>query len=284
MLGFSGWNLFGSFSGIMQEQGINLVINFFFGPIVNAARAVASQVNAGLEGFVTNITIPVRPQVVQSYARGDNNRMMNLTFSISKLSCCFLVMMAIPVSVEIHYVLNIWLGDSVPEYAAAFTVIILFSSIISNLNAATSNVVHATGKMKNYQFWGSLVKISSVPIAFVVLKYYKQPELALLVVFICRTAGHIVGLFIVRDLVNLSLRQYLLKVVIPITIVIMLSLGVSLPIHFLMNEGFMRLLLVTIVSVSTAGLSLYYVAFEKHERSLALQLLNGVLSKFKLKR
>lgn len=284
MLDFSGWNLFGSFSGIMQEQGINLVINFFFGPIVNAARAVASQVNAGLEGFVTNITIPVRPQVVQSYARGDNNRMMDLTFSISKLSCCFLMMMAIPVSIEIHYVLNIWLGDSVPEYAAAFTVIILFSSIISNLNAATSNVVHATGKMKNYQFWGSLVKISSVPIAFVVLKYYKQPELALLVVFICRTAGHIVGLFIVRDLVNLSLRQYLLKVVIPIMIVIMLSLGVSLPIHFLMNEGFMRLLLVTIVSVSTAGLSLYYIAFEKHERSLALQLLNGVLSKFKLKR
>lgn len=284
MLGFSGWNLFGSFSGIMQEQGINLVINFFFGPIVNAARGVAAQVNAGLEGFVNNITIPVRPQVVQSYARGDSSRMMNLTFSISKLSCCFLMMMAIPVSVEIEYVLRIWLGDNVPEHAAAFTVIVLFSSLVSNLNAAISNVVHATGNMKSYQFWSSLVKISSVPIAFVVLKYYEQPELALLVVFVCRTAGHIVGLFIVRNLVNLSLRQYLLKVVLPITLVLILTLGVSLPVHFSMDEGFIRLMVVTIVGVATAGLSLYYIALEKNERNLALQLLNGVLKKIKLKR
>jgi len=281
MLGFSGWNLFGSFSGIMQEQGINLVINFFFGPIVNAARAVATQVNAGLEGFVTNITMPVRPQVVQSYARGDNHRMMNLTFSISKLSCCFLMMMAVPVSIEIEYVLHIWLGDSVPEHAAAFTVIILFSSIISNLNAATSNVVHATGNMKNYQFWSSIVKISSVPIAFFVLKYYAQPELALLIVFVCRLAGHIVGLFIVRTLVGLSLREYFIKVVIPILVVTALSITVALPIHFYMAENFWRLLLVTLISVSSAGLSLYFIAFDKNERNLATQLMNGFISKFR---
>ena len=282
MLGFSGWNFFGSFSGIMQEQGINLVINFFFGPIVNAARAVATQVNAGLEGFVTNITMPVRPQVVQSYARGDNHRMMNLTFSISKLSCCFLMMMAVPVLIEIEYVLHIWLGDSVPEHAAAFTVIILFSSIISNLNAATSNVVHATGNMKNYQFWSSIVKISSVPIAFFVLKYYAQPELALLIVFVCRLAGHIVGLFIVRTLVELSLREYFVKVVVPILIVTALSITVALPIHFYMAENFWRLLLVTMVSVSTAGLSLLFIAFDKNERNLAMQLMNGFISKFLL--
>lgn len=283
MLGFSGWNLFGSFSGIMQEQGINLVMNFFFGPIVNAARAVATQVNAGLEGFVTNITMPVRPQVVQAYARGDNGRMMNLTFSISKLSCCFLMMMAIPVSIEIHTVLNIWLGDSVPEHAASFTVIILFSSLISNLNAALSNVVHAIGNMKSYQFWGSIVKISSVPISFFALKYYSKPELALLVVFVCRAAGHLVGLFIVRNLTEFSLRRYFDKVVLPITIVIILSLGVSVPIHLIMNDGFMRLLSVAIISIVATSLSLYYVAFDKNEQVLAKQLLHGFISKMKFR-
>lgn len=281
MLVFSGWNLFGSFSGVMQEQGINLVINFFFGPIVNAARGVATQVNAGLEGFVNNITMPVRPQIVQSYARGDRRRMMNLTFSISKLSCCFLLMMAVPVSIEINYVLHIWLGDNIPDYAAIFTIIILFGSLISNLNAATSNVVHATGDMKHYQFWGSIIKISSVPIAFVLLRAYSQPELALLSVLICRLAGHIVGLFIVRRLVDLSLKEYLLKVVFPIVLVMGISIGLSFPLHFYMPEGFLRLVVVAIVGAASAGLSLYYLGLNQNERQLVSQLFVGFLARIK---
>ena len=281
MLGFSGWNLFGSFSSVMQEQGINLVINFFFGPVVNAARGIATQVNAGLEGFVTNITIPVRPQVVQSYAKGDTQRMMNLTYSISKLSCCFLLMMAVPISIEIKYVLHLWLGDNVPIHAAAFTVIILFSSLISNLNAATSNVVHATGIMRNYQFWGSIIKISSVPISFFVLNFYCQAELALLIVLLCRLAGHVVGLFIVRELVDMPLKSYLVKVVIPIAIVLVVSISISYPIHLLMYESFLRLISVTAVGVFSVCLSLYFLALDKSEKQLALQLLNGVLNRFK---
>lgn len=284
MLSFSGWNLFGSFSVIMQSQGINLVINFFFGPIVNAARGVASQVNAALEGFVNNITIPVRPQVVQSYASGDTNRMMNLTYSISKLSCAVLLMMAIPLSIEINYVFRLWLGDRIPEHAAAFTVIVIFSSLISNLSAPISNVVHATGKMRSYQFWCSIVKVSCVPIAFLALKVSPIPELALLIVFICRTAGHIVGLFIVRTLVDFSLRQYLTKVILQILFVIGCSFAVSLPIHYIMHEGFLRLILVTISSVSALALSLFFVAFNDNERSLTIHLFQGLVNNIRKKK
>ena len=160
MLGFSGWNIFGSLSGVMKETGINLVINFFFGPVVNAARGVANQVNGALQSFVTNITMPVRPQVIQSYAQGNMDRTMHLTYSISKLSCCFLLMMAIPLSFEIDYVLHLWLGDKVPEHAGVFTIFIFMSSIVNNLNSAISGVVHATGIMKDYQLWGSLISIT----------------------------------------------------------------------------------------------------------------------------
>ena len=281
MLNFTGWNLFGSFSGMMQEQGINLVINFFFGPIVNAARGVAVQVNAGLEGFVTNITMPVRPQVVQSYAKGDDRRMMNLTFSISKLSCCFLLMMAVPVSVEINYVLRLWLGDNVPDYAAIFTVIILIGSLISNLNAATSNVVHATGDMKKYQFYGSIIKISSIPIAFFSLKFYQQAEWALIIVMVCRLIGHIVGLFIVRKLVNMSLKLYTVKVIIPIAIVAITTIAVAILFRLMMQEGFLRLVCVVVVSVASVGLSLYYLALDNNEKQLFLQLLNRLINKIK---
>lgn len=281
MLGFSGWNLFGSFSGMMQEQGINLIINFFFGPIVNAARGVANQINSGVESFVANVTVPVRPQIVQSYARGDEARMMRLMFSISKLSCCFLLMMAIPISIEIKYVLLLWLGDNIPTYAASFAIIILYSSLISNLNSATSNVVHATGKMKHYQLWGTIVKISCVPISFLLLKYHPNPNLALFVMMVCRLLGHIVGLFIVRTLVDLSLKTYLLKVVVPIFAIFVLSFPLSyLPCLFI-EEGFLRLISVTIVGVLSVAFTLYFIGLDKDEKRLVLNMANSFLVKFK---
>lgn len=284
MFAFSGWNLFGSLSSMMQEQGINLVINFFFGPIVNAARGVANQINAGIESFVANITVPVRPQIVQSYAKGDAERMMRLMFSVSKLSCCFLLMMAIPVSLEINYVLQLWLGQNIPDYANSFTILILFSSLISNLNSATSSVVHATGKMKHYQVWGTIVKISCVPISFIILQYHNNPNLALVIMMICRLLGHIVGLFIVRTLVELSLRSYCLNVVVPILLVFTISLLISCLPHMYVVNDLLRLIIVTATSILTVFLTLYFVVLDKGEKHLVLGLANSLLVKIKLKK
>ena len=283
MLGFSGWNIFGSFSGVMKEQGINLVINFFFGPVVNAARGVAAQVSGGLQSFVVNITMPVRPQVVQSYAQGNLNRTMHLTYSISKLSCCFLLMMAIPITYEIEYVLRLWLGENVPDHAGMFTIIILFTSLINNLNSAISGVVHATGIMKDYQLWGSLIGMCSVPISYFLLLYYSIPELALLSVLVCSTLGHFVCLFVVKRLVGMSVREYLKEVVWPILIAIVLSMAITYPIHHYLREGVVRLLIVSLASVISVGLTLYYLGFNVSERSLFLQMINSVLVKLRIK-
>lgn len=284
MLGFSGWNLFGSFSGVMKEHGINLVINFFFGPVVNAARGVANQVNGGLQSFVTNITMPVRPQVVQSYAQGNLSRAMHLTYSISKLSCCFLLMMAIPISFEIDYVLRLWLGANVPEHAGFFTIIILFTSLINNLNSATSGVVHATGIMKDYQLWGSLISICSVPISFFLLKVYPIPELALLTVLICSALGHLVCLFVVKKLVRMSVTEYFKEVVWPIVFVLIISVVITYPVHHFMNSGFLRLCVVTLVSVITVGLALYYLALNANERALFSQMIMSLVGKIRNRR
>ena len=180
MMGFSGWNLFGSFSLVAADQGINLVLNYFCGPVVNAARGIAVQVNVAVQAFVTNISMPVRPQVTQSYARGEVSRTMNLTYSVSKISCAIVMVLAIPASLEIDYILNLWLGDNVPEHTSMFTIIVLLTSLVTNLNWATSGVVHATGIMRDYQVYGSLLRITSVPLAFILLKYYSVPELAVL--------------------------------------------------------------------------------------------------------
>ncbi len=280
MLGFSGWNLFGSFSGVMVDQGINLVLNFFFGPIVNAARGVALQVNGAVQSFVTNISIPVRPQVTQSYAYGNIERTMNLTFSVSKISCAIILVLAIPASFEIDYLLNLWLGDNVPEHTALFTVIILLTSLVTNLNWATSGVVHATGVMRDYQVYGSLLKMSSVPIAFVLLKMYKIPEIALLLVFVCHVLAHIVGLFFIKKLVGMSLRTYFIKVVFPIMIMFVTSVVSLYGLHSLMPEGIIRLIVVSFASLLIVSTILLMIGFSKKERE---NIISMFLVKFSIR-
>ena len=280
MLGFSGWNLFGSFSGVMADQGINLVLNFFFGPVVNAARGIAMQINGAIHSFVINISMPVRPQVTQSYARGDLARTMNLTYSVSKIICAIIMMLAIPASLEINYLLKLWLGDGIPDHTASFTIIILLTSMVTNLNWATSGVVHATGIMRDYQLWGSLLRAVSVPIAFVLLKKFDIPEIALLAVFVCQTMAHVVGLFIVRKLVNMSIKDYLLSVIFPIILVLVLSTLSLYFIHLLLPSGFMRLLIISLASIIVVGLLFYGFGFNASERKLVQSIYNSIRTKF----
>lgn len=281
MLGFSGWNLFGSFSGVMADQGINLVLNFFFGPVVNAARGVANQVNGAVQAFVLNISMPVRPQVTQSYAVGNLSRTMNLTYSVSKITCAIVLVLAIPASLEIDILLKLWLGDNIPEHTAAFTIIILITSLITNLNWATSGVVHATGKMREYQVSGSLLRMCSVPLAFFILKYYKVPEIALLSVLLCQFLAHAVGLLVVRCLVKMSIRDYFSKVVLPIFMVMVISLALVWPLHLIMGEGFPRLIIISIVNVLLVSSLFYIFGFNQTEKDMVKRLFGKVLSKLK---
>ena len=268
MLGFSGWNLFGTLSQVAQEQGISLVLNFFFGPIINAARSVAFQINAGLQSFVGNITIPVRPQVVQSYAQGNIGRTMNLTYSISKLSCCFFVMMAIPIIMEIDFVLHIWLGDSIPLYTSLFTIWALITALTNNLNSAVSNVVHATGIMKDYQLWGGLIKISSVPVACILLRFFYYPEIVLVCLWFLNLLSHIVGLFILKKILLFSIVDYIKKVIFPIFIVIIIDVFCSFPIIALFEQSWYRFLLIVMTGIISACLSIYFIVLDISERSL----------------
>lgn len=281
MLGFSGWNLFGSLAGVAENHGINLILNFFFGPVVNAARGIATQVNGGISAFVSNITMPVRPQVIHSFAVGNLKRTMNLTYTISKMSCFFLFMLAIPISLEIDYVLKIWLGDNVPDYASIFTILVLMDAIVHNLSSAASTVVHASGIMRNYQLWGSSFKLLAIPITIIILKIYERPELALLIVLLCDVFSHTACLFVMKRIVSLSLREYFSKVIIPILIVLIISLCLITPLHCFLSEGFERLVIVAICSIVIVFGVCVLCGFNRQEKEVGLQLTKSMLYKLK---
>ena len=279
MLCFSGWNLFGSFSNMMRDQGINLIMNLFYGPVVNAARGVAVQINAGLNGFVANILTPVRPQVIQSYAKGEFDRSIRLTYSISKFSVGFLYMMALPICLEINYVLKLWLGEHIPEHTEIFVLIILVTSAVLILMGALATLVHASGVMKKYQLYGSLVKFLSVPIAYVMLKCGSEPEWALIMVLIFDVIGFVVGMFIIKGIMHFSILDYLKNVVIPLVPVFLLTFILSIPIVLLMEQGCMRLICVTGSSIVGVLLTFYLFALSSYEKPLIIQAINKMAQK-----
>lgn len=166
MLSFSGWNMFGTFACMVREQGLNLVLNLFFGPVINAARGIAYQVTGALQGFVSNISLAAKPQMVQSYATGDSSRTMTLMYAMSKLSYLILFVLSLPIILNIDYILRLWLGNTVPDKASIFVVLVVLTNFMNNLNAPLSNVVYATGKMRNYELVFSLVNLSIIPISF----------------------------------------------------------------------------------------------------------------------
>lgn len=281
MLNFASWNIFGSFAGVMKEQGINIILNLFFGPVVNAARGVANQINSGLQSFVSNLTIPVRPQVIQSYASGDINRTMRLTFSISKLSCCFLFICALPVILEIDYILRIWLGDRIPDHTNSFVIIVIMISFINNLNSAVSGVVHASGKMRNYQIITSLISLLCIPSSYFALKHGAAPEYALLSVFFAVTISQIAALLILKTIVNYKLSDYFNKVIRPFLLFAVFSSILPLCFRIFFNGGILRFLIVIISSFLACGISLYLIALNNSEKEVIKTILNGFIIRFK---
>lgn len=279
MLGFSGWNLFGSFSNMMREQGVNLIMNMFYGPVVNAARGVATQINSGLAGFVHNILTPVRPQVIQSYAKKEYQRSFNLTFSISKFCMIFFYMLCLPFCLEIDYILHLWLGDTVPSHTSEFTIVVLATTAILLLMGALATLVHASGKMRTYQVIGSIVKFLSVPISYFLLKYGADPEWALIMVFLFDLIGLIVGMFIIKSIMPFSVMNYIRTVILPLLPIVFFSYIFVYPIHVYMNPGFVRLTIITTISIFIISLLTISVGLNKNEKQIVKQIYNKLRAK-----
>lgn len=274
MLSFSGWNLFGTFSGIMKDQGVNLIMNLFFGPVVNAAKGVATQVNNGIQSFLSNIIVPVRPQLVQSYSLGNIDRVMRLTYSVSKFSTFMLYLIAVPLVYELDYILKIWLGANIPEYSSAFIRIVIFISFINNLNGSISGVVHASGRMKKYQLWGAIVNLLAIPIVYGALRLGGTPELGMSLVACITVANQVVCMLVLKTIVSYSIKDYISYVILPFIKVLCITCWVPLLLVNFMGPSFYRLCLVTIVSVVTILPTIYFVGLYPDEQVYVKKILN----------
>lgn len=281
MLTFSGWSTLNAFSQTIKNQGLNLLMNFFFGPIVNAARGISFQVKSALLGFVMNITTAAQPQIIESYAENNFDRSKQLMYTISKLIFISLFIVALPIMFEVGIILRLWLGDDIPQYTEIFTILVLVITMVDILSTPISMIVSASGRIGLYNFCNSLLGIAVLPIACMFLKYGANPVSVYLVSLLISMIGFVSCLIIMQKVVNVRMKEYIQSVLLPIMMVVLTSIVVPWIITITMSESLIRLLVVVITTgVFTLG-SGYFLGLNANERNLIVSYIVKLLSKFR---
>lgn len=265
MLSFSGWSLFGSAVSMTRGQGINILMNIFFGTAVNAANAIANQVNAVISIFSYNFTTSLNPQIVKSYAANEREQMKMLIFRGGKFSFFLLLMLSIPILLETDIVLKLWLRD-VPEYAAVFTKLIILFSLTDCFTTTLSMAVQATGKIRHYQILVGGGLLFTFPIALVCYKLGANPQSAFVGAIIVSVIAIFIRLYFIKKYLNIKIYDYAKSVLLSAVMVFMCSLILPYFLYRYMEYGWLRLISVCFISICSTTLFTYLLGLTKLER------------------
>lgn len=268
MFSFTGWNVFGALAMIARNQGLNVILNIFFGPLLNAARGIATQVQGAIMGFVTNISMAARPQIVESYAKEDYNRSFELMFGISKISYYLCLIIALPVILNIDFLLHLWLGDNVPQYTNSFVALIITASMIDLLNQPLTILVMASGKVGKYCFLTSFAGILVLPLAYIFMRFDMHPDYVFISGIIISAFVQLVALYVARKVTGLKIIEYIKCVILPILVV---SIAVFLPV--LLLKGFIcpdisNVIINSLILIFGIALVSYSIGMNSQERGI----------------
>lgn len=266
---YAGWTLSGNLAVVCYTQGVNVLLNLFFGPVVNAARGIAVQVQAGLMRFFSNFQTAVTPQITKSYAVNDLVYMHKLVLSSSRYSFYLMLLVSLPVLLETEYILQLWLGE-VPDHTVSFVRILIFASMNYPLSGPTVIAIHATGDIKKFQLIEGGLLLTVVPVAFLLLKFmHISAEMVLVTYLFIETVTQFVRVWIVYPYIGLPKHKYLTKVLWPIIKVSAFSWILPVLTQIGGLSGFASLFVVTIVSILSTVFCVYMFGMSHNERLLA---------------
>lgn len=267
MTSFAGWSMIGNLAGIGYTQGLNILLNMFFGPAVNAARGVAVQVQSAVKGFVTNFQTAVNPQLIKSYAQEDYQRVHKLLISSSKISFYLLFCIVLPIIIEAEKILSLWLVE-VPDYTVSFLRLILVITLIDTVERPINTSVNATGEIKLYQTVSCSIQLLVLPIAYVFIRFGCVPEWIFIVQFIVLVVAYISELLILVPKVKLDLKQYCKEVLLTILFVALFSSIFSVCVYTILPKSNLSLLFNVPVTALIVWIMAYTIGMNQGEREL----------------
>lgn len=271
MVSFSGWNIIGCIADMGQGAGVNLVINSFCGTVVNGSRSIAFQANGWITKFVNNFLLSVNPQIVKSFASGDNKRMFSLVCSGAKYGCYLFLFIGIPLFIEIEWVLTLWLGNC-PEHTVVFLRIVMIETLFKTIGGPTINAIHATGKMKAVNISVGLLLLMIVPVSYMLFKLGCTPEVVVMANVIPWSVAPLIRIFLLKKYTNgeISIIKFICETYVK---TISLAVIMFIPPYFVFSQtstlnGFLQFLCVGTTSVVASTFFIYYLGINKNMRQV----------------
>lgn len=279
LLAYSGYDMLPSMGFVFQSQGVDILLNMFFGPVANAARAISNQVNGVLNQVIVNMIQAARPQVIKDYAQGDSKAMYELSFLVSKFTYLLVLALAIPLFFEMDYIIQVWLGKAAPVQTALFCRIILIVALVGTFNNSLGMPMHAIGKLRNFSIVNSILYILPLPAGYFMFRS-GAPDYSIFVAVLCSAALMVFStLYLLHREEHFAWKDYLIRVLFICAIITALSIVFPYLVHFLLPSGLLRLIVVMFGSELILGVLVWFVAMDSALRHKILSLVASKLGK-----
>lgn len=277
MLNFSGWDLYGNMSSTFKQQGINLIINMFFGVALNAAGTIATNVQSVVSSLSTNVIQAFRPQIIKNYANNEIKEMELLMCRSLKFTLLLFLAICIPLSLEIELVFKLWLGV-VPEYAVHFSLILLWTCLFNLINNVINIGIHATGNVKGLSFISGTIHLLTLLLIYLFFKLFGGDPSIAYIISIC-----VLGLIIAVDLLLLKKNIpsiNITKLLVSIATPLLFSFVAFIPcfiIYLQLEDNIFRCILISLIFIFSLALLTFFYAIEKENRQ-------AIINRVKLKK
>lgn len=266
MFGFAGWNFVGTIAAILRDQGGNILINLFAGPSVNAARSIANQVNNAVSSFADNFQTALKPQITKSYAAGNFDYLYKLIFQGARLSYYILLILALPILCNTHYIIQLWLGE-VPDSTVLFIQLILIFTMSESLAGPLITAMLATGKIRNFQIIVGGLNLLNIPISYIFLKLGAIPEMVVVVSIFISICCEMARILLLRKMINMSAKAFLYHVYFNVIAVSIIACLFPLYLRGALEENFGSFILISGVAFLCTAFSILFVGCNKEERT-----------------
>lgn len=275
---FAGWNFIGSASTLVNNHGINILLNIFYGVVVNASRGIAVIVNNAIGAFVGNFATAIRPQLTKSYAVGDKGYMFSLAERGARFSFYIILFLALPVALETDFILMLWLTQ-IPEHTINFVRLLLLLSLCDVFSGTLVTIQLATGNIRNYQIVVGGTQFLIFPLSYICFKYGSSPESTYIISIFISLLCLILRLFFLHRMVGLSIKKYLRDVCGNAILVMVLAAVIPILVHNNMSYGWWRFLVVTFISVICVLISTYFVGCSVVEQQFVKEKFRSIRNK-----
>lgn len=263
--GFTGWTLFGQISTVGRNQGITVLVNQFFNPIVVASRSIALSIGNHIGVFANNFNTSLYPPIIKSYSSGNKNEMFTLIYSGSRLTFFLMWVISLPMILELEMIFSIWLKDT-PTDAILFTQLTIVESLILSLSFPLTTAARAPGKMKTYELTLGIIQMLIFVVSWIVLRKGGPAYSVFLVAIIANILMFFVRLFIVRNLIGIPVKGFMTKVAFPVLGIAILSAIPTYLLQQLLPKGLIYSIIVIVFSILVISIAMYYLGLDRDMR------------------